>query len=239
MTIKIAALVPMRHESVRVPGKNYRPLGGKPLFHHILMTLMAVPEFGIILVDTDSNLIIEDIATHFPGVHTVLRPESLRGDRVPMNEILIHDTALIEADYYLQTHSTNPLLKPETISKAIKAFLAALPEYDSLFGVTRLQTRLWDRAGKPINHDPAILLRTQDLPPVYEENSCIYIFSRESLLARGNRLGARPMMFEIPAVEAWDIDEELDFTVADILYRYLYEDANQSMGEDRQPGDEQ
>jgi hypothetical protein len=47
------------------------------------------------------------------------------------------------------------------------------------------------------------------------------------------------MMFEIPAIEAWDIDEELDFTVADILYRYLYEDANQSMGEDRQPGDEQ
>jgi CMP-N-acetylneuraminic acid synthetase len=146
---------------------------------------------------------------------------------------------LIEADYYLQTHSTNPLLKPGTISNAIDAFLHDVPEYDSLFGVTRLQTRLWDRAGKPINHDPAILLRTQDLPPVYEENSCIYIFARDTLLARRNRLGERPMMFEIPAIEAWDIDEELDFTVADILYRQGHEDANGAMGEDRQPGDEQ
>jgi CMP-N-acetylneuraminic acid synthetase len=122
----------------------------------------------------------------------------------------------------LQTHSTNPLLRSGTISKAIQTFLASIPDHDSLFGVTRLQTRLWDREGNPINHDPNILIRTQDLPPIYEENSCIYIFSKEKLIARQNRLGERPLMFEIPAVEAWDIDEELDFTVADILYRQLY-----------------
>jgi CMP-N-acetylneuraminic acid synthetase len=122
----------------------------------------------------------------------------------------------------LQTHSTNPLLRSGTISKAIQTFLASIPDHDSLFGVTRLQTRLWDREGNPINHDPNILIRTQDLPPIYEENSCIYIFSKEKLIERQNRLGERPLMFEIPAVEAWDIDEELDFTVADILYRQLY-----------------
>ncbi len=89
------------------------------------------------------------------------------------------------------------------------------PSYDSLFSVTRLQTRLWDQLGRAINHNPNILLQTQDLPPVYEENSCLYIFTRAILLARRNRLGERPLMFEIPAAEAWDIDDELDFSFVD------------------------
>ena len=93
------------------------------------------------------------------------------------------------------------------------------PVYDSLFGVTRIATRLWDVLGRPINHNPAILLQTQDLPPVYEENSCMYIFTRQNLEINRNRLGARPFMFEIERGEAWDIDEELDFSIVDLLLR--------------------
>ena len=91
------------------------------------------------------------------------------------------------------------------------------PAYDSLFAATRLQSRLWDGITRPINHNPAILLQTQDLPPVYEENSCIYIFTRQNLEARRNRLGERPYLFVMDRDEAWDIDEELDFLIADIL----------------------
>jgi CMP-N-acetylneuraminic acid synthetase len=130
---------------------------------------------------------------------------------------LIYDTSRVRADFYLQTHSTNPLLRPATISQAIQAFLAKYPSYDSLFSVTRLQTRLWDQHGHPINHDPATLLQTQDLPPIYQENSCLYIFTRQNLVRRHNRLGERPLMFEIEAAEAWDIDEELDFAITDFL----------------------
>jgi len=222
MEPRIVALVPMRHHSERVPGKNYRMLAGQPLFYHILNTLKAVPNLTAVVVDTDSPVIMEGLSEHFPEVQVLSRPEHLRGDAIAMNEILIHDTGVIEADYYLQTHSTNPLLRPETISSAIQTFLSSLPEYDSLFGVTRLQTRLWDQSGNPVNHNPDVLLRTQDLPPIYEENSCIYIFSRQKLISRRNRLGECPLMFEIPPVEALDIDEELDFTVADTLYRHLY-----------------
>jgi len=134
-----------------------------------------------------------------------------------MNEILLYDTSQVEADFYLQTHSTNPLLKSATISRAIQTFLADYPAHDSLFSVTRLQTRLWDANGHAINHDPAELIQTQDLPPVYEENSCLYIFSRENLARRRNRLGERPLMFEMDAAEAWDIDEELDFAFTEFL----------------------
>ena len=214
---RITALVPMRHHSQRVAGKNYRPLAGKPLFHHIIGTLLACPEINEVVVDTDSRPVIEGLRQHFPTVKIVNRPERLRVDTISMNEILIYDTRQVKADFYLQTHSTNPLLKSETVSRAIQTFLADYPAHDSLFSVTRLQARLWDKKGYAINHDPAVLLQTQDLPPVYEENSCIYIFTRQNLLRRHNRLGEHPLMFEMDAAEAWDIDEELDFAITDFL----------------------
>ena len=220
--MKIAALVPMRHHSQRVPGKNYRPLAGKPLFHHIIGTLLACPEISEVVVDTDSQPVMDGLREHFPKVKVVERPEHLRADSIPMNEILAYDTAQMEADLYLQTHSTNPLLQASSISKAIQTLTRQYPAYDSLFSVTRLQTRLWDQLGRAINHNPAILLQTQDLPPVYEENSCIYIFSRQTLLERRNRLGERPMMFELSPQEAWDIDEEIDFAITDFLYQTYF-----------------
>jgi CMP-N-acetylneuraminic acid synthetase len=217
--MNLAALVPMRHHSQRVPGKNYRLLAGKPLFHHIIETLLAVPEIAEILVDTDSGPVMDGLRQYFPQVTIINRPEELRADHVPMNDILIHDTAQVQADFYLQTHSTNPLLKPQTIARAIQSLLTNYPSYDSLFSVTRLQTRLYFQDGRAINHDPTVLIQTQDLPPVYEENSCLYIFTRENLLKRHHRIGERPLMFEMDAAEAWDIDEELDFTITDFLLR--------------------
>ncbi|MEP7134743.1 MAG: acylneuraminate cytidylyltransferase family protein [Chloroflexota bacterium] len=214
---KIVALVPMRHHSQRVPGKNYRLLAGKPLFHHIVTTLLAVPEISEIVVDTDSEPVMDGLREHFPQVQIINRPEHLRADDVPMNHILIHDTGLFSADFYLQTHSTNPLLKPETVSRAINLFLADYPNRDSLFSVTRLQTRLYDKDGNAINHNPRELIQTQDLPPVYEENSCMYIFTRENLITKQHRISDHPMLFEIAADEAWDIDEELDFAITDFL----------------------
>lgn len=216
---KIVALVPMRHHSQRVPGKNYRPLAGKPLFHHILMTLLAVPEIDQIVVDTDSPEVLAGLRADFPQVRALERPEHLRADTIPMNEILMYDTQQAPADLYLQTHSTNPLLRAGTIQRTINALRSQYPAYDSLFSATRLQTRLWDGLTRPINHNPAILLQTQDLPPVYEENSCIYLFTRETLAARRNRMGERPFLFPMEADEAWDIDEEIDFTVVDVLMR--------------------
>ncbi len=217
-TMKIAALVPMRHSSERVPGKNYRAFAGKPLYHHIVSSLLLCPQISEVVIDTDSPTIMRDCAEHFPTVTLIKRPDHLLGGLVPTNELLMNDVRQVQADFYLQTHSTNPLLKPQTISRAIDTLLSSYPTFDSLFGVTRLQTRLWDEVGRAVNHNPAVLLRTQDLPPIYEENSNLYIFTRQTLEVRRNRIGERPMFFEIDRLEASDIDEELDFVVAEFLY---------------------
>lgn len=217
--MKLAALIPMRHHSQRVPGKNYRPLAGKPLYQHILDTLKSVPEIETVIVDTDSEPVMDGVQRLYPDVMLIQRPGHLRADDVPMNDILLYDTVQVQADFYLQTHSTNPLLKPETISRGIQLLFTNYPNHDSLFSVTRLQTRLYWQDGRAINHNPLELLQTQDLPPVYEENSCMYLFTRENLERKKHRIGDKPLMFEIDADEAWDIDEELDFEICDFLMR--------------------
>src|SRR5690348_12809378 len=127
---KIVALVPMRHNSQRVPGKNYRALAGKPLYSHIIETLLAVAEIGEVVVDTDSAPVMDGLRKDFPQVRILERPEHLRADTIPMNEILSHDMAQVEADFYLQTHSTNPLLKAATIARGIQVFLKDYPAHD-------------------------------------------------------------------------------------------------------------
>ncbi len=205
----------MRHFSRRVAGKNYRLLGEKPLYRYIIDTLLSVPEITEVIVDTDSDLIVQDIEQQVPQVRIVRRPEHLRSEMHVMNEILLNTVTQVDADYYLQTHSTNPLLKAETISQAIATFLDARNIHDSLFSVTPLHTRLWTADGQPMNHDPAHLIRTQDLEPAMEENSCIYIFRRDVLKERQNRIGAHPLVFVMDPSEAIDIDTELDWRIAE------------------------
>jgi CMP-N-acetylneuraminic acid synthetase len=214
---KIVAFVPMRHSSERVRGKNYRLFANKPLYHYIIESLLNCPQITQVCIDTDSPVIIEEVSKIFPTVKVLLRPEHLRDGGIPMNDVLLNSVSQVSSDFYIQTHSTNPLLRPETICKAVDLFLNS-PGHDSLFTVTRLQTRLYDANGNAMNHDPNILLRTQDLPPVFEENSNLYIFSEKVLKEKNNRIGYNPLLFEIDRDEAWDIDEEIDFRVAEFLY---------------------
>ena len=211
---RLVAVVPMRHNSERVPGKNYRDLGGKPLFHWIVDTLLAVPTIDEVVIDTDSPTIIDDVAKAYPDVRVLLRPEHLRAGEIAMNDVLLNTAEQVNADVLLQTHSTNPFLSAATVESSIARFNAKENDCDSVFGVTRLQARLWTADGKAVNHDPAVLLRTQDLDPIYLENSCFYIFTPEILRERGNRIGARPLLVETPPMEAIDIDEESDFQLA-------------------------
>jgi CMP-N-acetylneuraminic acid synthetase len=217
---RLVALMPMRHSSERVPGKNYRPFGdGRPLFHHMVEVMSSCSAIDAIVIDTDSPTIKTQCAELFPNVIVIDRPQHLLDGMTPMNDVLLHDVSQVPSEFYLQTHSTNPLLTKETLQRAVDTFFNSYPIYDSLFSVTRMQTRYWDSLARAINHNPNILIRTQDLPPVYEENSCIYIFEGRTLKDRHNRIGNRPLLFEMEKVEAQDIDEEIDFLVADLIYK--------------------
>lgn len=208
----------MKHSSERVPGKNYRKFGDKLLFQHVLETLLSCEKIDLVVVDTDSETIVKVLQDKYLRVKVLERPEHLRPGDTPMNDVLLNTISQVPSKFYLQTHSTNPLLTKESIDTAIDKFDAKYPIYDSLFSVTRLQTRLWDELSMPMNHNPNILLPTQDLPPVYEENSCIYLFTEEILRQKHNRIGDRPMMHEIEPIEAQDIDTEQEYLIAEAIY---------------------
>lgn len=217
----------MKGHSERVPNKNMRIFNGKPLYHWIAQTLEDTCSIQSIIIDTDSTIIANDAKHHFSKVQIVERPENLQGDMVPMNDIIGYDLSVCDEIHFLQTHSTNPLLKRETLEKGIEAYFKNLPEKDSLFSVTKIQTRLYWENGKPVNHDPQELLRTQDLPPLYEENSNFFIFSQSSFQNSGNkRIGLKPEMFPMEKLESIDIDEEDDFFLAQHLMRIRLEKEN-------------
>lgn len=218
-TYKMVALLPMKAHSERVSGKNFRTFAGKPLFRWILDSLLEITEIEQIIINTDARKILR---TH--GVEDserVLirdRKEEICGDFVSMNDVLEDDVRAVSSDVYLMTHTTNPLLSATTIRNAIEAYRKGVYlGSDSLFSVNRFQTRFYRADGSAINHDPKNLLRTQDLEPWYEENSNIYVFSRDSFDKAGARIGSKPVLFETPPLESADIDDETGWHSAEII----------------------
>ena len=215
---KVIALVPMKAHSERIPDKNIRPFCGRPLYHHVLSALEDTAEIDEIIINTDSGRIAEEAPQSFSRVCIHQRPDELRGDHVSMNRILEHDISRSDGDLYLQTHATNPLLRSQTYADALEAFLEH-PEHDSLFGVTAYRSRFYSADGQAVNHDPNELLRTQDLPPLFEENSCIYIFTKQSFAATRARIGSSPLLFPTPPLESVDIDDDASWRLAELICR--------------------
>lgn len=213
----------MKAHSARVTSKNFRMIAGKPLFRWVLDMLAATPEVGRIVINTDARAILADNGLKdgdYSGKVMIRdRKPEICGDFVSMNLVLGDDVANVPSDYYLMTHTTNPLLSVKTVRAMIARFTDAEQkgEADSLFTVTRHQTRFYTPEGAPINHDPANLIRTQDLPPYMEENSVCYLFTGESFAKTGARIGAKPVLYETPALESVDIDEKSDWFIAESL----------------------
>jgi CMP-N-acetylneuraminic acid synthetase len=214
------ALLPMKGHSERVPNKNFKLMNGKPLFMWVLETLLSLDEIDLVVINTD----VIDVLAKFPICHDARvvvksRDYELRGDHISMNLIIESDINEFYGDQYIMTHTTNPLLSKATISAGLTLFndMSHTGKGDSVFGVSKHQTRFYDKQALPINHDPSKLQRTQDLDPYYEENSCLYIFTRESFSSTGARIGSKPSMLEIPKIESIDIDTREDWDLALIV----------------------
>jgi len=219
--MNVTAVVPMKGYSARVPRKNLRMIAGRPLFEWILDQLEAAARVNHVIVDTDSDEIADRVRRVFPEIEIHERPRRLRGDFVPMHDIVAHLADRIRSGLLLQTHSTNPLLAASTIDTAIETFLGQA-NHDSLMGITERRSRFFWPDGRPVNHDPAQLIRTQDLPPLLEENSNIYLAPCEVISRTRRRVGTNPLLYRIDPAEAIDIDDELDFRIAD----FMLEDRN-------------
>jgi CMP-N-acetylneuraminic acid synthetase len=219
------AIVPMKEISVRVPGKNWKTFYGKPLFYWIFNTLGNTRGIDKIVLTTDSINILNMVWKEFPFVCGIIRPERLHGNHIVAGDIIQHvlNTMGDLGDDILYTHSTNPLLRSETIERAISIYYEDRA-YDSLMGVTKHMIRAYDKDHCPLNHNPFKLVPSQELDPIYEDNSNLYIFDRQTFTRYG-RVGAHPYFFEVDALEAVDIDTEEDFILAEQLMKIRMEGA--------------
>lgn len=219
--MKTVALMPMKGVSERVPNKNMRLFNGNPLCSYMLDLLCSSKSIDLVVVNTDSEEIEAFLRSEYPKVRVLKRPDSLLGHDISMNKIIEYDLSMVRGDIIIQTHSTNPLLRRATLESAIQKFRALESSYDSLFSVTRYQTRFFSDSGEPINHNPEVLIKTQDLPFVYEENSCFYLFTPGSFKKNNRRIGEKPFMMAVDHIEAVDIDVEAEFTLAEKLHKIL------------------
>lgn len=225
-TEKVIALLPMKANSERVRGKNFRDFHGKPLFRWILDTLIKVKEIDQIVINTDArHILAENGVTDTDRIIIRDRKPEICGDHVSMNLILADDIANVHADLYLMTHTTNPLMSVATIQDALNRFLdmQGTGKADSLFTVNKVQSRFYRKDCSAINHDPNNLIPTQDLEPWFEENSNLYIFTQSSFGKTNTRIGQYPIMYVSPRFESIDIDDQEDWNLAAIAARHLLE----------------
>jgi CMP-N-acetylneuraminic acid synthetase len=214
----ITALLPMKAHSERVPNKNFKLIEGKPLFAWMLATLCDIDFVDRVIINTDASLDLFGKYLENPKIVVRDRKQDLRGDLVSMNKIIEDDVLSDDNEIYLMTHTTNPLISKTTCTKAVEAFTERnFSDHDSLFTATKFQGRFYYEGNVAINHDPKELLLTQDLPSVYLENSCMYLFDREIFLRTKTRIGKKPMIFETPQLESIDIDTEDDWLLASLL----------------------
>lgn len=221
---KVVALLPMKAHSERVSGKNFRDFCGKPLFRWVLDTLLSVDEIDSVVINTDARAILADHGlVESERIQIRDRKPELCGDFTSMNLILADDIAAVDADAYVMTHTTNPLLRRETVAGALAQFHEGRKRdaWDSVFTVNRFQTRFYREDLSAVNHDPAVLLRTQDLEVWFEENSNLYVFDRVSFAQTRARIGARPSLFESERAESVDIDDAESWRLAELIARGL------------------
>lgn len=217
---KIVALLPMKAHSARIPQKNFRLFSGKPLFRWILDTLLSIDHINQVVINTDArNILLDNGLTPGPKILLRDRPKDLCGDFVSMNKIIENDIASVDAQIYLMTHVTNPLLSAATIQRALATYEQELDggHCDSLFTVNRFQSRFYRQDGSAVNHNPAELIRTQDLEPWFEENSNLYLFTKGSFARTEARIGLHPLLFVTPRLESLDIDDQDGWNMAELI----------------------
>lgn len=213
-TNEIVAFVPLKLQSQRVPGKNLRPLNGKPLWHWIIRTLLEVKGLSEIYVFASEAWFDKVRDFGHPAIRHVHRPSGLDEDGVLGSELYKAFAEKVPSRYYLLAHATSPFLKSRTVDECVERVLRG--PYDSALTAVRHQTFVRDSAGAPLNFTPNNMPPTQNLPPIYSDTSSLYLFS-ESHLKSGRRTGSAPFLKEVGLIEGLDIDSESDFSLAEEL----------------------
>jgi CMP-N-acetylneuraminic acid synthetase len=213
---RITAVVAVRGGSQRVPEKNTRPFAGSNLLAIKIKQLLQVPEFDELLVNSEDNGMLEMAARL--GANTVRRDSRFATSTVSMSEVYRNIAENVDSDVVAYCNVTNPLVSVESYSRVCKLYREKEGVHDSVNTVTAIKEFLYLN-GQPLNYDPLCQPRSQDLPDIVAINFAISVISRRTMIDLANVVGRRPYLHTLTEFEGFDIDTELDFRIAELLYR--------------------
>ncbi|MCM1523297.1 MAG: acylneuraminate cytidylyltransferase family protein [Ruminococcus sp.] len=215
--MKTVAVIPIKMNNQRTPGKNTRPLSdGTPLIHLIQKTLLECTQIDEVYVYCST----EEIKNYLlPGVKYLKRSSQLDTAETSMNTILKCFSEDVDSDIYVLSHATAPFLSAASIEKAVNAVKSG--KYDSAFSVEKMYDFFW-KGNAPLNYSLDNIPRTQDMEPFIKETSGVYVFTGNIIREHNRRIGDSPCMVEVSEIEAIDIDTPDDFMIADAVYSYMH-----------------
>ena len=213
--MKIKALVAVRSGSMRVQNKNIRPFAGSTLLEVKLEQLKRIKGLDGIIVNSNDDTMLE-IAARM-GCETVKRDQYYASNSVSMSEVYKNMAENCDCDVIAYINVTNPLIKDETIEKAIEAY-KNMTGFDSL-NSAHLVKEFMFLNNIPVNYDLKNQPRSQDLPDYYALNFAISIISREKMIACKNVVGEKPWIYAIDEIEATDIDNPIDFEFSEFVFK--------------------
>lgn len=209
--MKIVAIMPIKLKNERLPGKNTKILGKKPLLQYELDNLLKLEKVNSINVYCSS----EEICEFLPqGVNFIKREKFLDENTSNFTQIFKSFMEICDADIYIYAHATAPFIKKETMEECLNAVIEK--GYDSAFCAVKIQDYLWEN-NKPLNFDATNLPRSQDLNCIYRETSGIYVLKKEVFLNYNRRIGINPYIKEVSFKESIDINTKEDFELAKIF----------------------
>ena len=213
-TLKVLAVVRRAAGRKGIPRKNVRLMAGKPLIAYVL-TALKQAEASSVVVSTDD----EDRAVALRyGAEVIERPAELAGDAVTLDPVIAHAVEQVEADGYvpdvvLTVQPTSPLLRPETIDRAVRLLVESGAE--TVISVVNETHLAWgyDAEGRAVPLYEKRVNR-QQLPQRLKETGGVFA-SRRAIVTPQGRIGRDVRLLELDPLEGLDIDGVADWWVAE------------------------
>ncbi|WP_206208373.1 acylneuraminate cytidylyltransferase family protein [Vibrio sp. H11] len=219
----LTVFLPCRKGSQRIPDKNVKSFAGIEggLLNIKLKQLTEINSVDQFIVSSNDERVLEFAAT-IKDTRIVLdeRPDELGSSSTTTDELIAYVPSLIKEGHILWTHVTSPFIDTYDYQSAIDLYFSKLGEgFDSLMTVLKLQGFIWDDK-KPLSYDRSQLKwpMTQNIKPLFEVDSGMFISHIDNYKLYGDRIGVRPYLLTQEKAKSVDIDWPEDFRLAEKLW---------------------
>ena len=220
MKSKIVAIIPIRKNSQRVKNRNFKKFyKNKSLLEIKINQLKKIREIDQIVISSDSKK-AEEIAKRYK-ISFHKRKKFFASSKCSGSDFFHNLATSINGEYLMYCPCTSPIIKVNTYKKFIKKFFSSKNKFDSLNSVSSLNTFMW-KGNKSLNYNSLKAPNSQNLPKNYYELTFgLNIISSVKIIILKNIVGNKPKFMILDKVESTDIDDEVDFFIAQALYKKI------------------